>query len=200
MKKKTIFGDCKLRHARCLKAFMRKLLFILIGFLALSADIVKFPFIYQREDTNAKIKAVFLYNFTRYFEWPNKSGSFIITIVGEDNQNQNLIAELNKVAASKMVGNQKIEIKGVREIKEVDHAHILFLHTDKSNHLADAIAKYKGKGTLIITEKAGLAKVGAAINFIVEENKQKFELNEASASKAGLKISSALRNLAAANY
>ena len=37
----------------------------------------------QNFDPNAKVKAVFLYNFTRYFEWPEKmkSGNFIIHIM-----------------------------------------------------------------------------------------------------------------------
>ncbi len=177
---------------------MRKFLFILVGFIFMSADIVTYPSMFQREDTNAKIKAVFLYNFTRYFEWPNnKSGNFIIAIVGENN---NLIAELNKVAASKTIGNHKIEVRNVKDLKEIEQANILFLLPEKSALLNEAISKYKGKGTLLITEKPGLAKVGAAINFIVEENKQKFELNESSASKAGLKISTTLRTLAAAKY
>ncbi|MBK7311840.1 MAG: YfiR family protein [Sphingobacteriaceae bacterium] len=51
-------------------------------------------------DTNAKIKAVFIYNFTKYFEWPNnkKTGNFIIYIVGK---NDNLINELNLLAKRK---------------------------------------------------------------------------------------------------
>lgn len=176
--------------------FMRRMLVILFGFLLLSADIVNYPIVYQRDDTNAKIKAVFLYNFTRYFEWPsNKTGSFVITIMGE---NPNLINELNKMAATKTVGSQKIEIKSIKELKEVESSNILFLLPDKSAVLADAITKFKGKGTLIVTEKIGLAKVGSAINFIIDENKQKFELNKTSASKAGLKVSSALEPLAAA--
>ena len=178
--------------------FMRKILVILFGFLLLSADIVNYPIVYQKDDTNAKIKAVFLYNFTRYFEWPNnKSGNFIISILGE---NPNLVHELNKMAATKMVGSQKIEIKNIKDLKEIESSNILFILPDKSAVLADAVSKFKGKGTLIVTEKAGLAKVGSAINFIIEENKQKFELNKTSASKAGLKVSSALDPLAAAIF
>ncbi|MGZ4042205.1 MAG: YfiR family protein, partial [Bacteroidia bacterium] len=61
-------------------------------------------------DTNAKIKAVFLYNFTRYFEWPDKkkTGNFVVYIVGK---NENLITELKNLAAKKKVGAQDIEVK-----------------------------------------------------------------------------------------
>ena len=50
---------------------------------------------------------------------------------------------------------------------------------------------------LIITEKQGLAKVGATINFIIKENKQNFELNKTAATKAGLNVGSNVEKLAA---
>ncbi|MFL5753958.1 MAG: YfiR family protein [Bacteroidia bacterium] len=172
---------------------MRKLIVILISFFLLSADIVDYSF-YQKDDTNSKIKAAFLYSFTRYFEWPSStSGNFVIAIHGDS---PNLLAELNRMASTKMVGNQKMEILHVKDVKDVHNANILYILPDKSGFLADAVSKFKGKGTLIITEKAGLAKVGAAINFVIEENKQQFELNKTSAIKAGLKVSSSLESKA----
>lgn len=173
---------------------MRKILVILVSFLLLSADIVDYSF-YQKDDTNSKIKAAFLYSFTRYFEWPtSKNANFIIAIHGD---NANLMTELNKMASTKTVGGRKLEIQNIKDVNAAGSPNILFILPDKSNILVDALVKFKGKGTLIITEKPGLAKVGAAINFIVEENKQKFELNKNSATKAGLKVSSSLESLAA---
>lgn len=162
----------------------------------MSADIVEFSF-FQKDDTNAKIKTVFLYNFTRYFEWPDKSGNFIITVYGE---NAGLISELTNMAKSKMVGSQKIEIKQADNLKEVEKTNILYILADKSKDLGEFVSKFKGKGTLIVTDKPGLAKVGATINFMVADNKQKFELNRASAKTAGLKVSNSLDPLAAAVY
>jgi Fe-S cluster assembly iron-binding protein IscA len=164
----------------------------------MSADIVDYAFI-QKDDTNAKIKAVYLYNFTRYFEWPNamQEGNFVICTVGS---NSGLNTELNKLAGQKMVGNQKIEIKTVNSVAEAGKSNIVYLLGDNSSLLKDAMSVYKGKGTLVITEKSGMAKAGAVINFIIQENKQKFELNTSSATKTGLKVSSNLKDLAAVVY
>jgi hypothetical protein len=49
---------------------------------------------------------------------------------------------------------------------------------------------------LIITEKSGLAQKGSSINFIMQDNKWKFELNEAATQSAGLKVSRELSKLA----
>ena len=177
---------------------MRRIIFLLIAFLTLSADWVEYPALQQKEDTQAKIKAAYIYNFTKYFEWiNNKEGNFTITILGE---NTGLFNELNNMSKTKMVGSQKIEVKNYQTIAEIDKSNILFITPDKSHVLGDALIKYKGKGVLIITDKQGLAKVGATINFIIEENRQKFELNKAAATKAGLNVGSSIEKLAASVF
>ena len=148
-------------------------------------------------DPNAKVKAVFIYNFTRYFEWPEKmkSGNFIIQVIGSNN---NLNSELNKMATTKQVGNQKLEIKTSSTLDLSVKPHIIFLLSEASDLLKDVTSKYKGKGALIVTEKTGLAKAGSAINFVVADNKQRFEYSKNNAVKAGLKTSDELKNLAIA--
>ncbi len=145
-------------------------------------------------DTNAKVKAVFLYNFTKYFKWPEKmrTGNFVIQVVGS---NSSLNVELNKMASTKQVGAQKIEIKNSSSFA-TDPPQILFILGSESDILKDAINKLKGKGSLIVTEKPGLAKAGAVINFVVEENKQRFEYSQNNAKKAGLITGEGLNGLA----
>ncbi len=175
---------------------MRRIILLLFAFLALSTDLVEYSY-FQKDDTQAKIKATFVYGFTKYFEWPGGNGDFVITILGE---NPGLVVELNKIAATKKVGAQKIVIVNHQTLKEVEKSNIIFITPDKSHFLNDAVSKFKGKGTLIVTEKQGLAKVGSTINFVIEENKQKFELNKSAASKAGLTIGSSLEKLAVNVY
>jgi hypothetical protein len=174
-----------------LRFFIKYSLLFVLAFTSLS---------FQQQpnfDPNAKVKAVFLYNFTKYFEWPEKmkTGNFIIQVVGT---NSSLSQELNKMASSKQVGNQKIEIKTSSNLDGAGQAHIIFLLSESSDLLKDVSSKYKGKGTLIVTEKIGMAKAGSAINFVVAENKQRFEYNENNAVKAGLKTGDGLNSLAIA--
>ena len=173
--------------------YLARLLKYLVVFVVITSS---FGFV-QTFDTNAKIKAVFLYNFTRYFEWPSakKTGNFIIHVVGK---NEALIKELTKMAESKTVGAQKMEIVNTPEFDGKSKPHMLFLLPDVSKSLGDAAAKLKGKGSLIIAENVGAAKGGAAINFVIVESKQKFEYSKTSAVKAGLKTSEDFKALAIA--
>lgn len=144
-------------------------------------------------DPNAKIKVVFIYNFTKYIEWPTayKKGDFIIGVLGSTS----LLPDLENLAKTKTIGSQKCVVKSFASVKEIEKCHILFIPIEKSDDLELVLKKTKGMSTLLVTEKAGLAKKGSVINFINVENKQKFELNKTNASKNGLIVSSNLMSL-----
>lgn len=145
-------------------------------------------------DTNARVKSVFIYNFTRYVEWPEdyRTGNFIINMYGT---NAAMLTELNTMAKTKTVGAQKIEIRNTTTLDGIGKCNILYVTPDVATPLADIVSKIKGKSTLLVTEKQGFAKQGAAINFVVVDNRQKFELNKANAEKYSLKVSAQLVTL-----
>jgi hypothetical protein len=145
-------------------------------------------------DTNAKIKAVFIYNFTKYIEWPKtyKEGEFTIGIIGESP----LYSELTKMTQTKKVANQSLQVKKFSSADEVSKCHILYLSKDKSGEISSLLKSLKNNSTLIVTEQAGLVDKGAGINFIIKDNRQKFELNKGNVEKYKLKVSSSLEALA----
>lgn len=146
-------------------------------------------------DANAKIKAVFLYNFTRYFEWPEKkkSGNFIVYIVGK---NDNLITELKNLASKKKVGVQDIEVKSTLTFDPSINSQIIYLLPDVSPAVKEVASKNKSKGTLVVAENTGACKSGSSINFLVIKNILKFEYSKNNAVKAGLKTNDDFKALA----
>jgi hypothetical protein len=173
---------------------MKKILFILLFPIVLLTQSAAIK-LDQSEEAGARIKAIYIYNFTKYIEWPSeyKDGNFVIGVYGT---NMPLLNELNKMAASKTVGSQKLEIKSIANSGEAAQCHIIYILTDNSGQIADVISKIKGKSTLIVTDKAGMAKQGAGINFSIVENKQKIELNKANIEKYKLKVASTLVEMA----
>jgi hypothetical protein len=81
----------------------------------------------QLPDPVSKIKVMFLYNFTKYIEWPKeyKQGDFIIGILGGGSEA--LQKELEKLALTKKAGIQNIVIKKYNSLAEVDKCHMLFI-------------------------------------------------------------------------
>ncbi len=148
-------------------------------------------------NSNAKIKATFIYNFTKYIDWPEKykEGNFVIGVLGTSSFYNDLTALLS----TKSVGKQTFEIKSYSNSESITGVcHILFITADNSAMLPSVIKQMKGKSTLIVTEKSGMAKQGSGINFVVENNKQRFELNKSNIEKYNLKVSSTLASLAIA--
>lgn len=174
---------------------MRKILIIAITLFCMSADWVRMPLLQDPNSSNSKIKATFIYNFTKYIDWPEKykEGNFVIGVLGATSFYNDLTTLLSK----KSVGKQTFEIKSYTNSESITGVcHILFITAENSGQLPDVLKKMKGKSTLIVTEKSGLVKQGSGINFVVDNNKQRFELNKTNIEKYDMKVSSTLASLA----
>lgn len=140
-------------------------------------------------DTNSKIKALFIYNFSKYIEWPEdyKIGNFVIGIYGETP----LAQELEDMAKTKKVFNQAIQIQKYSSTSEIKKCHMLLVTSKEESKLTECISKTNTFSTLIVSEKEGFGKL-SGINFVVVQNKQKFQLNKNNIEKRKLKVGSSL--------
>ncbi|HEX5170096.1 MAG TPA: YfiR family protein [Cyclobacteriaceae bacterium] len=146
-------------------------------------------------DINAKTKTLFIYNFTKYVEWPEsmKTGSFVIGIYGDY---PNLLAELQNMASTKTAGSQKITIIQYSSVETIVPCHLIYVNEDKAGELPGIIKKLGDYPTLVVTDAEGSAKKGACINFYYEASKQRMEVNPETIRKRDLKISGQLLSLA----
>jgi hypothetical protein len=167
---------------------VKKLVLILVSLLILNSGFK------IGVDTNSKMKAIFIMNFTKLIEWPAsyREGNFVVGVVGSSP----LYNELIKMARTKKVANQSLEIIKFEEVNDIAKCHILYVSDDKSQDISSVLKQVKPNSTLIITAKQGLVDKGSGINFVVKNNRQKFELNKNNVEKYKLKISSNLEALA----
>jgi hypothetical protein len=128
-----------------------------------------------------KYISLFLYNFTKHFDWPDeyKSGDFIIDIIGHES----VFIKLKELTATKKVGAQSIIIRNYSDISMIGKCHILFVGHWQSRFLPQILEKIGNRSTLIVTEKEGLINEGSAINFIIKEGNIKFEFKRSNALK-----------------
>jgi hypothetical protein len=144
------------------------------------------------------IKAAYLYNFAKYVEWPveafaNGSSPFVIGVLGKDPFGVNL----DEIANTKKLEGRKIEIKRFASMNEYSPCHILFVPAAADAKLKETAAKKADNSmTLLVGEEAGFAEKGAVVNFFMESNRIRFEINPATAKRDKLKISSKLLSLA----
>ncbi|MBR5958965.1 MAG: YfiR family protein [Salinivirgaceae bacterium] len=140
-----------------------------------------------------KFKALFMYNFTKYIEYPasKQAGNFVIAVVGDSP----IISELQTIAEKKTVGQQKIEVKKIAATDDVTKYHIVFVPESKSASAADIASKIVGKGVVLITDKPGLGKTTSGINYVSSGGKQSFEVNQNRLKEHGVNVASALVTL-----
>ncbi len=176
---------------------MRKL--ICIFFISLIASAFQPVYVLQSGEPNTqnKIKSVFIYNFTKYIDWPKsyKEGNFIVGILGTTPFYKDLTDFLGKKTVG---GTQPFQIKNFASVASIENCHILYIPANFTGNLSDVLGQTKGRNMLVVTEKAGMLKQGSAINFVVVDSKIKFELSTSNAEKRGLKVSSELEALAVA--
>jgi hypothetical protein len=164
---------------------------LLIGYCQLPiANAIQQP---KTEAEEYALKAAFLYNFTKYIEWnsSNNGDEFIIGVVGYSP----VIKYLADIAQTKSVNGKKIVIKQFFKPDEIKFCHLLFI-PQQSNYTLQAILAKVGRGTLTVSEEDGYAAQGTALNFVLVNNRLKFESNIKALDEAGLKASSDLLKLA----
>ncbi len=146
----------------------------------------------------AKYKAVFTINFIRYIGWPEaaKQGDFVIGVI----KNKEVSDWLRSLSKGKKFGYQNVVIKEFKSPAEVTYCQVIYIpaNVNLSKNASTIIDNLGDKNTLVVTEKEGATKFGSMINFVVRNNKLKFEIHKANASKNGLQISSKLGTMASA--
>ncbi len=142
---------------------------------------------------DAKFKALFMYNFTKYLEWPaeKKHGDFIIGIYGSSS----ITPELRIIAGKKKVGSQTIVVKEFDSPSAITSCHILFVPENRSSKIDDIKIACCGRGTILITDKPGMAETVSGLNYIKIDGKQSFEINKVNLEKQGIKVNSILLSL-----
>jgi hypothetical protein len=157
---------------------------------ALSAGPMAYP--PQEPDLETNLKAAFLYNFTKYVEWPpDNESQFTIGIVGPSD----LEGALREIAKTTTADNKTIVIRRFDKPEDIIACQVLFISHRSRISLPEILAKTE-KGELTVAEQPDAARKGTIFNFVRIDDKLKFEVNIKALSFSGLRISSQLLKLA----
>jgi hypothetical protein len=148
----------------------------------------------KAQEVDHKAYTLFIYNFMKYFEWPESQskGDFVIAVMGDSP----VYKELQTIAATKKLNGRKIIVKKCSAPTEAITAHLIFIPSAKSSLVKTFKEQTKDKPVLIIGEREGLAKKGAGLSFLVtEEDELKFDINVKDIEQHQLKIAGSLIRL-----
>jgi len=166
----------------------------LVVILALSALPAK-----AQASREYQIKAVFLYNFAQFTEWPESAfpgekSPIIIGIVGPDPFGPTLAETVH----DETIQGHPVVIEHYAHAADIKTCHILFISQPEIRHYDDVTKIVKGKPVLTVTDTDSAASTPAIIRFVVENNKVHFRVNAEAARSANISLSSKLLRVAEA--
>jgi len=144
-----------------------------------------------------QIKAVYLYNFGKFIQWPktevsNSPGSFFICVLGQDPFGVNL----DSTIAGESLEGKNLVARRISKLEELPVCRILFISASESSQLKKILAVLEGTPVLTVSDMPEFTLRGGMIQFVLRENKVRFEVNLTAAEKSGLVFSSQLLKVA----
>ena len=147
-----------------------------------------------------KVKAAFVFNFTKFIEWPSNAFEkvdtpFVVAVLGADG----IASAMEEAVRDKKAHNRPLIVRRLTRIEELGDGsacHLLFVGRSEQARLAEIFSRLEKAGVVTVADSEGFLDQGGMINFVMESKKVRFEINAVAAERVGLKISSQLLKLA----
>ncbi len=147
--------------------------------------------------SEAEVKAAFLFNFTKFVEWPadsfeNQASPIVIGVVDRGS----FLAALAQTVKGKAVNGRGISVKRVESTADLQGCHVLFFTSAAKHRVAELLPLLGTSSVLTVGEFDSFAASGGMINFFLHDGRVRFEINPHATLRTGLHLSSKLLSLA----
>jgi hypothetical protein len=143
------------------------------------------------------VKATYLYKFAPFVEWPasafaSPDSPIVICVSGKDPFGQ----ELDRAISGQRIGTRSIVVRHVVKIDPDSGCQLLYAGGSSDQSAADTLDAVRGQAVLTVSDAATDPKDRGIINFVIDNGKVRFEIDERAAAQNHLAISSKLLSLA----
>lgn len=144
-----------------------------------------------------RIKAAFLYKFAAYVEWPPASfessdSPLVFGVLGAGA----LADDLARIAAGHTVNGRPVEVRELHHGDPLGELHVLFVGRAAGARLPEVLAAAAGRPLLTVTESDAALELGSTINFVIVDDRVRFDVAVPAADQGGIRISSRLLSVA----
>jgi len=145
-----------------------------------------------------RVMAGYLCNFAGFVEWPTsafegRDSPLIVGVVGDDA----FASELERVAKGQKFAGRSLEIRRLKRVDSDSTIHILFIDESAVEEARRVFKELRGKPILTVTDSEAVFTQGAMINFVVVDDRVRFDVAPSRAETSQLHINARL--LTAAN-
>lgn len=152
------------------------------------------PLLAADDNVELKIKAAFLYKFCQYIDWPDgtfasETAPLTIAVLGASE----LSRELQEAVVGRQIVGREIRILELRPEDDLKDVQVLFI--GRGSQAINAALRDAQHAILTVSESTERDDTGI-INFVIVDNRVRFDIAQDLASRAGLKLSSQLLSVA----
>lgn len=161
----------------------------------------------EQEPPEYRVKGVFLEKFADFVDWPdgssvnNKSTPFCICVIGEnpflvEKKDKNSGDWLHLLYNNREIRGKKVKTRFISDVKDIPGCHLLFISRSEKKYLGEIVSTANKNHILTVSDTPGFSKKGVHINFYIEKDYQKFEVNETAIRESGFRVSYHMLKLA----
>jgi hypothetical protein len=147
--------------------------------------------------TEVALKAVFVYNFAKFTEWPSDvlpvAAPIVICVIGDPAMGE----ALERAVKGRLVATHGITVMLVAADRTLPSCHLLYVSGVATKDAGQIATRLRGTPVLTISDIDEFARIGGIAQIFVENGKMRFSINLESAKRAHLQLSSKLLALAA---
>lgn len=145
----------------------------------------------------ADLKAAFLYNFTKFIEWPpeafpKEDAAVNVGVYGDEKFTETL----QTLLADKKAHGRRFLVRRLTNPQDAKTCQILFFREPETKKMGAVYDTIKRLPILTVGESDDFLDQGGMFNFFFEDKQLRFEVNPATAENAKLTVSSHLLRLA----
>ena len=143
-----------------------------------------------------QVKAVFLFNFAQFVEWPasafpQSQTPLVIGVLGHDPFG----SYLDQTVRGEKVNNRPLTVRRYRRVEEIQTCHVLFISRSEADRMDQILTGLKHRKILTVADVESAAGSRVMIRFVTQQNKIRLRINSEAARAANLTISSKLLRL-----
>jgi hypothetical protein len=140
-----------------------------------------------------QLKAVFLFNFAQFVEWPatafpGPDTPLVIGVLGKDPFG----SYLDETVRGETVNGRPLVVRRYRGVEEIGACHILFVSRQEEGRLQGVLDSLRGRSILTVSDAERFSTRGGMIRFITDHNRIRLRINLEAAQAAHLTLSSKL--------
>ena len=151
------------------------------------------PQVHALRSSEYQLKAVFLFNFAKFIEWPGTDASEVLGlgILGDDP-----FGDALDTIEGQRVGGRRLKVVRSARPQDLEACHILFVCPSEQDRLNRILSHFRGRDVLLVGDVEGFARQGGMINFYRHGSKVRFEINVDALERTSLRVSAKLLKLA----